>query len=143
MLKKGKTAHDLSNELYEKSGLLGLSGISSDMREVLKKASEGTSRALLAIDVYLHRLTSLIGSMTASLGCIDTLVFTGGIGENTSLIRERVCQQLSFLRITLSEPHPTTPNDTFISSPHSKVKVLVIHTQEAFEIARECWKKMN
>jgi acetate kinase len=142
--KKKKTVKILSKELYEKSGLLGLSGISSDMRDILKKASEDSPRASLAIDVYVHRLTSMIGSMVVSLGGLDTLVFTAGIGENASLIREQVCGRLSFLGIDLSK-HPKKPvkGDHAISSPGSKVKVLVIHTQEAFEIARECWNKMH
>ncbi len=141
--KKGRTVKKLSTELYEKSGLLGLSGISSDMRDILEKASEGNIRAQLAIDVYVHRLIFMIGSMVASLDGIDTLIFTAGIGENASLIREQVCDRLSFLGINLSKHQQSNSEDYVISSPISKVKVLVIHTKEAFEIARECWKKMN
>ncbi|HSX13372.1 MAG TPA: acetate/propionate family kinase [Chlamydiales bacterium] len=107
-----KTQKQLTKELYENSGLLGLSGISSDMRDLLNSKS---ARAKLALDVYIHRLVSMIGSMIATLGGIDTLVFTGGIGENAAVIRERVCDQLSFL----------------------KMKIVIVHTQEAFEIARE------
>jgi acetate kinase len=151
LLEKGKrTVGDLSRELYEKSGLLGLSGISSDMRDILAKATAGDPRAQLAIDVYLHRLVSMIGSMIASLGGIDALVFTAGIGENALLIRARVCDRLSFLGLKLEENLTSLPQkccifrdpsgDRVVSSPASKVKILVIHTQEAFEIARECWK---
>jgi acetate kinase len=107
-----KNLKQVTDELYKKSGLLGLSGFSSDMRDILKSKS---IRAKLALDVYIHRLISMIGSMVAALGGIDTLVFTGGIGENASLIQERVTFQLSFL----------------------KMKVMVIETEEAFEIARE------
>lgn len=107
-----KTAKQLTRDLYEKSGLLGLSGISSDMRDILKSKS---AKAKLALEVYIHRLVSMIGSMVASLGGLDLLVFTGGIGENAPLIRKRVCDQLSFL----------------------KMNTLVVNTQEAFEIARE------
>ncbi len=139
-LLKTKTAEELSKELYEKSGLLGLSGVSGDMRDVLKEASRGNERAELAIDVYVHRLTSLIGSMVASLSGIDTLVFTAGIGENASLIRERVCERLSFLGIELAKTQQEIAEDAILSSSNSKVKVLVLHTQEAFEIARECFK---
>lgn len=121
LLKKKKVSA-LSRELYEKSGLLGLSGISSDMRDVLEKAKQGHMRAHLAIDVYIHRLTSLIGSMVASLGGLDVLVFTAGIGENAPQVREETTKRLSFL---------------------GPFKVLIIQTQEAFEIARECWKKMK
>jgi acetate kinase len=137
-LLKKKTVDELSKELYEKSGLLGLSGISSDMRDVLEKASQGNERAKLAIDVYIHRLALMIGSMTVSLGGMDALVFTAGIGENSLYIREQVCARLSFLGIHLSKHQINSAEDRELSSSDSKVKVLLIHTQEAFEIAREC-----
>jgi acetate kinase len=142
-LSKHKKVEDLSAELYEKSGLLGLSGISSDMRVILKKVQEGDLRAKMTLDVYVHRLLALIGSMIASLGGIDTLVFTAGIGENTPLIRQRVCDQLSFLGINLTKQGSQPREDAILSSASSKVNVLVIHTREAFEIARECWIKMQ
>lgn len=107
-----RTAKQLTEDLYQKSGLLGLSGISSDMRDILKSQSP---KAKLALDVYIHRLVSLIGSMVATLGGLDLLVFTGGIGENAPFIRNQVCDQLSFLNMN----------------------ILVVKTQEAFEIARE------
>lgn len=113
-LAKTKTAQEISKELYKKSGLLGVSGISSDLRDIMKADS---ARGRLSIDVYIHRLCSCIGSMVASLGGLDVLVFTGGVGENAKEIRERVTSRFSFL------------------AP----KVLTIHTQEEFEIARECW----
>jgi acetate kinase len=136
-LLKKKTLKELSQELYEKSGLLGLSGVSSDMRDVLEKAAQSNKQASLAIDVYIHRLVSSIGSMIATLSGIDALVFTAGIGENAPLIRERVCSQFSFLGVHLSQQQPTS-EDRVLSSPDAKVKVLLIHTKEAFEIAREC-----
>ena len=143
LLKKGQCIDELSRKLYEESGLLGISGISSDMRDLLKKTEEGDRRAALAIDIYVHRLTAMIGSMVASLGGVDALVFTAGIGENASLIRQRVCDRLLFLGIDLAKTEHNTPEDHILSGSNSKVKVLVIHTQEAFEIARECWKKMS
>ncbi|MGH2612446.1 MAG: acetate/propionate family kinase, partial [Rhabdochlamydiaceae bacterium] len=112
--KKRKTVAELFKELYEKSGLLGLSGVSSDMRAVLEKAAEGNIRARLAVDVYLHRLTSLIGSMVVSLGGVDTLVFTAGIGENASFIRQQACNRLSFLGIHLADVQ-TAAGDRIIS----------------------------
>lgn len=129
-----RTVKQLSRELYEKSGLLGLSGVSSSMRDIL---NTDTPRAKLALDVYVHRLSTMIGSMIATLGGVDTLVFTAGIGENAPLIRKRVCDQLSFLGIEI-EATVNHGKDTLISSENSPVKVLVIHTQEALEIAREC-----
>jgi len=138
LLKKKITPEKLSHELYEKSGLLGISGISSDMRDIL---ANNHPRAKLAIDVYLHRLVSSIGSMVSSLGGLDVLVFTAGIGENSALIRKEVCTRLAFLGITLDELQIN--GDQILSSPYSKVKVLLIHTQEGFEIAYECWKMMK
>jgi acetate kinase len=143
MKKKGRTVDELSKELYEQSGLLGLSGITSDMRDILKSSSKGDPRASIAIDVYVHRLTSMISSMAASLGGMEALVFTAGIGENSPQIREKVCKRLAFLGVNLSKDEQIVKEDCIISSASSKVKVLVIHTQEAFEIARECWKKVN
>ena len=142
-LSKDKTLDELSKELYEESGLLGISGISSDMRDILDKASQGNERARLTIDIYVHRLVSMIGSMIATLGGIDALVFTGGIGENALAIRQQVCDSLAFLSIHLSKHQSNGPEDLVLSSSDSRVKVLLIHTQEAFEIARECWQKMG
>jgi len=110
-----KRVADLEKTLYKESGLLGVSGISADMRDIVKRM--GNPRAQLSLDVYVHRLVSAIGSMVAVLGGVDVLVFTGGIGENAGWLRERVCEALSFL----------------------KMEVLVIHTEESFEIARECY----
>lgn len=142
--KKKRTVDDLSKELYEKSGLLGLSGTSSDMRDILIQVDQGNARAKLALEVYIHRLNSGIGSMVASLNGLDTLVFTAGIGEHASLVRSRVCESLSFLGIKLDVKKNELPQsqDCDLSLPDSKVKIFLIHTQELFEIARECWKKL-
>lgn len=139
LLKKRTKTKQLSHILYERSGLLGLSGTSSDMRDILSQ--QHTERARLAFDVYLHRLCACIGSMIASLHGIDALIFTAGIGENVPLLRTRVCEAFSFLGLQL-DPHPnesTTPTDRLLSTPTSPVAALLIHTQEAFEMARECW----
>ena len=141
-LLKEKRGEELSRELYEQSGILGLSGISSDMRDILAKASQNNSRAQLTIDVYIHRLISSIGSMIASLGGIDALIFTGGIGENSPWIWEKVCERLAFLNLHL-EIDAKASEDAVISLPNSGVKVLVIQAQEAFEIAKECWRKIH
>jgi len=128
----------LSHALFYESGLLGISGISHEMKALLENPSE---RAKLAIDIYLHKLITHIGSMIASLEGIDTLVFTGGIGENSSLIRERACKAFSFLGLTLdsSKNNLFSEDDRIISSKTSKVKVAVIHTDEAFQIASESY----
>jgi acetate kinase len=132
----------LSNELYRESGLLGVSGVSSDMREILTAIEKGNSRAQLAWDLYLHRLCSCIGSMIASLQGIETLVFTAGIGENTPLLRRKTCERFAFTGIQLDDTRNETPpkEDCDIARKSSAVRVLLIHTQEAFEIACECWR---
>jgi len=113
------TADQLEEILYKQSGLLGVSGISPDMREILAAIDRGDPRAQLAFDVYLHRLVREIGAMLAVLGGADALVFTGGVGEHCAPLRDRVAQQLKFL-------------------PH--LRVLVIPAEEEWEIARQCFE---
>ncbi|MBF8263552.1 MAG: acetate kinase [Parachlamydiales bacterium] len=135
----------LSHELYRESGLWGVSGVSSDMREILKSAHEGHQRAQLAFDMYIHRLSSCIGSMVASIAGIDALVYTAGIGENTPVLRKKVCERFAFLGIDIDPDlnDQTKARDADISSKNAKVRTLVIHTEEAFEIARECWRMVK
>lgn len=142
--KKKKNAKKISHELYYESGLLGISGFSSDMRDIIEKSLKGNSRAALALDIYIHRLNGLIGSMMARLKGLDVLVFTAGIGENAPLVRERVCDAFSFLGMKLDKKknEQVASQDRELSTADSKIKVLLVHTQEAFEIARECWKKI-
>lgn len=138
LLKKHTKPNELNRILYEQSGLLGVSGISSDMRAIVSSHEE---RAGLAFDLYIHRLCSHIGSMIASLQGIHALIFTAGIGENIPLLRKRVCDNFSFLGLDLDATLNSAEDrgDRLLSTPHSKVPLLLIHTQEAFEIARECW----
>lgn len=139
--KKKKTLEEISNVLYKESGLLGISGISSDMYDIIQKTLSGNPQATIALDIYLHRLNACIGSMVAALQGIDVLVFTAGIGENAPLVRERVCNTFSFLEIELDKVknEQASSEDRELSTSNSKVKVLLIHTQEAFQIACECW----
>ncbi len=132
------TVEQLSAELYERSGLLGLSGISSDMRDILN-CKDQQAPAKLALDVYLHRLIGAIGAMAAALGGLDTLVFTAGIGEHAAYIIEQSCQQLAFLGIELTDSIIIKDKDAHLSAQHSPITVLQIHTEEAFEIARQCY----
>ncbi len=143
--KKKKGLQELSHELYSESGLLGISDVSSDMRDIIEKSSKGDERSTVALDIYIHRLNSFIGSMVASLKGMDVLVFTAGIGENTPLIRERVCDAFSFLGMRLDrvKNRRSSSKDRDLSLEESQVKVLLIHTQEAFEIASECKKKLS
>lgn len=141
-LLKKQRVETVTEELYHSSGLLGISGESSDMRDILKKSGAGNVRATLALDMYLHRLNSLIGSMAASLQGIDILIFTAGIGENAELVRAKVCENFSFLGVQLDKRKNALKGeaDRDLSAAGSKVKVLLVHTQEAFQIAKECWK---
>lgn len=132
-LSKKKNMDDISKDLYEQSGLLGLSGISSDMRDILSQQEK--QRAALALDIYLHQLIKEIYSMVGSLRGLDTLVFTGGIGENAPEIRKRVCEGLSFLGVHL-EKDENPKEDAVLSS-----QVLLIHANEAFEIASQIYNR--
>jgi acetate kinase len=134
-------AEDLDRLLNRESGLKGVSGLSGDMREILAAASQGNERACLAFDIYVHRVCREAGAMLAVLGGLDAIVFTGGIGENTPLLRERVCRQFAFLKLDLdAEKNVQATPDAELSKPDSSVRVLVIHAEEDWEIARECYQ---
>jgi len=136
---RGYSAEQLDEILNQQSGLLGVSGVSSDMREVLEASEKGNERAKLAFDVYLHRITREIGSMLAVLGGVDALVFTGGIGENSAAVREAACARFEFLGLELDTVrNREAKSDQDITASGSRVRVLVIRAQEEWEIAREC-----
>jgi acetate kinase len=136
---RGYSAEQLDRILNQESGLLGLSGVSGDMRQVLEAMRAGNARAQLAFDVYVHRLVREIGAMLAVLGGVDALVFTGGIGENCPPVRERACAQMGFLGLKLDPvKNASAAEDQDISAPDSAVRALVIRAQEEWEIAREC-----
>lgn len=127
--------------LNHKSGLLGISGVSGDMREILNAVQEGNPRAKLAFDIYIHRLCAGIGAMAAVLGGMDTLVFTAGVGENAPSVRSAACSRLEFLGLKLHQAKNAQPSlDQDIATPDSAVRVLVIRAQEDWAIARECWR---
>lgn len=132
---------ELDRILNEKSGLEGISGLSSDMRDILAAMAQGNSRAKLAFDTYVHSLVSHIGSMAASIGGLDALVFTAGVGEHAAPVRAAACEAFAFLGLKLDlEKNAQSRLDWDIAAPDSAVRVLVIHTEEDWEIARECWK---
>jgi acetate kinase len=136
---QGYTADQMDEILNRKSGLLGVSGITGDMREILEAIGKGNERARLAYDIFAHRLTREIGAMLAVLGGVDAIVFTGGIGENCAPLRDEVCKQLAFLGLKLDAPKNQRPDlDQNIAAPSSTVQVLVIRADEDSEIAREC-----
>ena len=141
----GFTPDQLNTMLNKESGLKGVSGISSDMREIQKAINpEGTQesdRAKLSIDLYLHRLKSCIGSMLMSLEGFDALIFTAGIGEHATSIRAKTCAALKFLGLMINpEKNNIAHHDQDISSPDSTIRVLVIHTEEDWAIAQACWR---
>jgi acetate kinase len=135
------TVDRLDSLLNRGSGLQGIAGVSSDMRQILQAIADGHVRAQLALEMYIHRLRSQIGAMLASLGGLDALVFTAGIGENAAIVRAGACQAFGFLGLELdADKNAQSPMDCDIATSNSPVRVLVIHTQEDWEIARECWR---
>src|SRR5208283_2625863 len=135
----------LDDVLNKRSGLLGISGISGDMREVLDARRKGHERAKLAFDMYVHRLQSGIGAMMAVLGGADALIFTAGVGENSPEVRAAVCDKFAFLRMRLdaAKNEQRSDRDRDISTADSTVRVLVIHAQEDWMIARQCWNLLR
>lgn len=140
----GLTGSQLDDLLNHKSGLLGISGTSSDMREIVAARNRGDERAALAFDIFVHRLRASIGAMAAALGGIDVLVFTGGIGENSPEVRAATCANFGYLGLQMdairnSEP----PSDREISATNSHVRIFIVQAQEDWAIACDCWKLMS
>ena len=134
-------ADEIDKLLNQKSGLLGVSGLSSDMRDILAAISRGHERAKVAFDIYVHRLRTAIGGMAAVLGGMDALVFTAGVGENSPEVREAATSGLQFLGLTLDSHANRQPGvDQDIATADSPVRVLVIRAEEDWAIARECWR---
>ena len=132
-------SNELDRALNHESGLLGISGDSGDMREDLKAMRAGNERAQLAFDIFVHRLQTGIAAMAASLGGIDVLVFTAGMGENSPEVRAAACEKLGFLSIELdSAKNSGALADAEVSSVPSKTRVLVIRAQEDWSIALAC-----
>lgn len=140
----GATATDLDRLLNKESGLKGISGLSGDMRIITKAMNEGSDRACLAFDVFVHRLRWHIGAMLASAGPLDALVFTGGIGENSPAVRTAACEPFAWMGIHLdpSKNEDCQPDED-ISQPNAPVRVLVIHAEEDWSIARECFRLLS
>jgi acetate kinase len=137
----GYSADQFDQFLNKQSGLLGISGVSSDMREVMAARAAGNERATLAFDMFIHRLRFYIGAMLATLGGLDALIFTAGIGEHSPEVRAAACAHFAFLGLKLDEEqNARSPVDQNIAAPDSSMPVLVIHTEEDWEIARECWQ---
>jgi acetate kinase len=139
----GYGAAELDRILNKESGLAGVSGISSDMREVVAAIRAGNARARLAFDIFVHRLCGGVGAMAASLEGVDALVFTAGIGENSTEVRSAVCARLAWLGLKIDEERNRADGDRDIAVVESRVRVLVVKTQEEREIAREVMLKLQ
>ena len=137
--KEGLNITELMNMLNKKSGVYGLSNnLSSDFRDLETAADEGNKQAQVALDVFCYRVAKYVGSYVAAMNGVDTIVFTAGIGENAGLVRTKVCEYLGYLGITLDqEANGKRGEEIAISTPDSKVTVMVIPTNEELAIARE------
>jgi acetate kinase len=142
MRQQGTSADQMDHLLNEQSGLLGISGISSDMREILQARKSGNARAGLAFDIFVHRLRTGIGAMAAALGGVDALIFTAGIGERSPDVRAAACANFDYLGLSIdAEKNQASPVDADISAKNSRVRILVIRAQEDWAIARFCWER--
>ena len=145
----GMDTTEIDNLLNRESGLKGLSGAGNDMRGILERSAEGDPDCQLALQVYTHRLRKYIGAYAAIMGGVDAIVFTGGIGENSSVIRHRAAQRMDFLGAIIDEDRNhtaelTTTEDVIdFSRSHSRVKLLAIRTDEQLAIARDCAKLLR
>ncbi len=139
MLKHNLNASDLQKLINKESGMLGVSGISSDMREIDAAIAGGDARAKLGLDMYEHRIIKYIGSYAAEMGGVDIIVFTGGVGENQTHLRKTVCAPLGFMGVKVDETVNADIHgqEAVISTPDSKVTVVVIPTDEELMIARD------
>jgi acetate kinase len=144
MREQGDDADRLDALLNQQSGLKGLSGVSHDLRAVQAAMKAGNQQAQLAWDVYIHRIRSGIGAMRMSLGGLDALIFTAGVGENNAAVRSVVCQGLEFLGVALDERLNQTGNtDRDIATKDAPSRILVLYTQEDWQIAKSCWLKLS
>lgn len=139
MEKHNLTAKDLQAIINKQSGMAGVTDVSSDMREIDAAITDGNERAKLGLEMYEQRILKYVGAYAAEMGGVDIIVFTGGVGENQTHVRANVCRPLSFIGVKLNEEvnASTRGTETVISTPDSKVKVVVIPTDEEYLIARD------
>jgi acetate kinase len=141
LARRGRSLDELDDLFNRRSGLAGLSGRGADFRDIEAAAVRGDVRARLAIDVFVHRIQKYIGAYAAELGGADAIVFTGGIGEGSALVRERVCATLAFMGVTL-DPAANAAGVPArgivdVAASGARTRVLVMHTEEELMIARE------
>lgn len=138
MDKEGLNTTGVSNLLNKKSGVLGISGVSSDMREIESAVAAGNKQAILAEKMYFHRIKKYVGAYAAVLGGVDAIVFTGGVGENQASCRAAVCEGLEFMGVKMDKSRNSVRGvEAVISADDSKVKVVVIPTDEELVIASD------
>lgn len=137
--KEGKTIDELLNMLNKESGMLGISGVSSDFRDVKKAEEEGNHRAKVANEAFVYRTAKYIGAYAAAMNGVDAITFTAGVGENDYVIRSQICEYLGYLGVELDEElnKQIRGKEALISTPNSKVKVYVIPTNEELSIAQQ------
>jgi acetate kinase len=136
---------DIDRIINKESGLLGLSGLSSDMRDIEEAAAMGNARAELALAVFCYRIRKYVGAYAAAMGGLDAIVFTAGIGENSPVIRERVCRELGFLGVELDKTKNESERGRAVNlaTPASRVRVLLVPTNEERMIARETMRVID
>ena len=139
MKKHNLSVDDLQKIINKESGVLGVTEMSSDMREIEAADKNGVERAQLALSMYEQRITNYVGAYAAEMGGVDIIVFTGGVGENQTGVRENVCAPLAFMGVEIDKAvnDVTRGTETIISTPSSKVKVVVVPTDEELMIARD------
>ncbi len=144
MEKEKMTVKDVSDFLNKKSGVLGVSGVSSDFRDVQEAAENGNNRAILALDIFCYKVKRFIGDYIGIMNGADAVVFTAGIGENNDLVRSKILKDMDFLGIDIDlEKNKVIGKEIDISAPGSRVKTLVIPTNEELAIARETQKLLK
>lgn len=144
MEKEGLNATGISNLLNKKSGVLGVSGVSSDMRELEAAVAAGNPKAILAEKMYFYRIKKYIGAYAAALGGVDIILFTGGVGENQANCRSEVCEGLEFMGVKIDlEKNKVRGEEAIISADDSKVTVAVIPTDEELMIASDTLAILN
>ncbi|WP_303860107.1 acetate/propionate family kinase [Alkalibaculum bacchi] len=136
--KENLTAHDLDTIMNKKSGVLGISGVSSDFRDIENAGDGGNERAKLAIAVFIYKVKTAIGSYVAAMNGVDAIIFTAGLGENSATSRKAICEGLTYLGLAIDDDkNGMRGEEIIISTPESKVKVIVIPTDEEMAIARD------
>lgn len=133
------SSKDMLNMVNKESGLAGISGVSSDMREITAAAKQGNEKAILSLEMYEQRITKYVGAFAAEMGGVDIIVFTGGVGEHQSSTRANVCNPLRFMGVEIDDAANDANNgdEGIISTPNSAVKVVVIPTDEEYMIAKD------